>query len=385
MPYNTISELPQQVRSSLTSDLQEIYMEAYNSAYDNACKNKSDREACANKAAWAAVKNVAAKGEDGVWRKAGANSTELETRMLRSNLNEQQVQVVEKDGGLLVKNVNMLGEGTWTDSAVQTPLFYPGDTLRKYADNWIDKRLWARHAGGSPRSLTEVVAEIENVRYNEESRSIKADLFFHGATQASADMIKYVKYCMENDIPLFVSVEHGGRERYNAEQKQYEASELIFGGAAIVPQGACRTCRINSKNEQIGDINMTEENPENDKPVENDTGNENEDAYKLEDVVNELASVKELMQQQTEALKQLSAGKEQSDSENENDDSDDNPDSKDETIKQLQEQVNELSSKVKELENRPNNLTQSILDGDKGKPYSDSILFDKEGITRKPF
>ena len=37
--------------------------------------------------------------------------------------------IQNEDGSLLIKGVPMLASGTWTDSAVQTPLFYPEKTL----------------------------------------------------------------------------------------------------------------------------------------------------------------------------------------------------------------------------------------------------------------
>lgn len=72
MPYNTASELPEQVRDALPSHAQDIYKEAFNSAW-NQYKNPEDRrgdsdqEEGSHKVAWSAVKNTYEKSEDGSW------------------------------------------------------------------------------------------------------------------------------------------------------------------------------------------------------------------------------------------------------------------------------------------------------------------------------
>lgn len=73
MPYDSTSELPQQVRDNLPKHAQEIYKEAFNSAWDD-YKDPSDRrgdtsrEEAAHKVAWSAVKSEYKK-EDGSWVK----------------------------------------------------------------------------------------------------------------------------------------------------------------------------------------------------------------------------------------------------------------------------------------------------------------------------
>jgi cation transport regulator len=55
MPYDSISELPDSVRDNLPKGAQEIYKEAFNSAWDE-YGDRDDREATAHKVAWSAVK-----------------------------------------------------------------------------------------------------------------------------------------------------------------------------------------------------------------------------------------------------------------------------------------------------------------------------------------
>lgn len=168
-------------------------------------------------------------------------------------------QMISEDGGLLIRDVPMLAAGTWTDSAVQTALNYPERTLQKYAANWSDNSGWARHAGGVPRDATDKVAELRNPRYQD--GAVVGDIFIHGYTQKSRDMIELVK----RKLIAMVSVEHTGDERYNASTRQLESESLNFSGFAFVNKGACKLCRINevspvSANEQIVTPLVVQEN-----------------------------------------------------------------------------------------------------------------------------
>lgn len=74
MPYDKLSELPDSVRDNLPKHAQEIYKEAYNSAwdqYDEPEERRGDasREETAHKVAWSAVKEEYEKGDDGKWRR----------------------------------------------------------------------------------------------------------------------------------------------------------------------------------------------------------------------------------------------------------------------------------------------------------------------------
>lgn len=74
MPYNKVSELPDGVQNVLPSHAQDIYKEAFNSAYDEYKdpedrRGDADREETAHRVAWSAVKKTYDKGADGAWRK----------------------------------------------------------------------------------------------------------------------------------------------------------------------------------------------------------------------------------------------------------------------------------------------------------------------------
>ena len=65
MPYNNTSELPESVRNVLPDHAQDIFKEAFNSAYDE--YGGDDQEETAFRVAWAAVKQKYQKGADNKW------------------------------------------------------------------------------------------------------------------------------------------------------------------------------------------------------------------------------------------------------------------------------------------------------------------------------
>ena len=72
MPYHKLKDLPESVRHSLPKHGQEIYKEAYNSAWEEYKDpedryNDASREEVAHQVAWSAVKNVYMKNDNGNW------------------------------------------------------------------------------------------------------------------------------------------------------------------------------------------------------------------------------------------------------------------------------------------------------------------------------
>ena len=72
MPYSSRNELPESVKGVLPPHAEEIFMKAFNSAYDE-YKDSDDRrgndsrEEVAFKVAWSAVKKTYEKGDDDKW------------------------------------------------------------------------------------------------------------------------------------------------------------------------------------------------------------------------------------------------------------------------------------------------------------------------------
>jgi cation transport regulator len=74
MPYRSLNELPESVRDSLPHHAQEIYKEAFNSAWDQydekgERREGRTREETAHAVAWAAVKKNYEKISSGNWKR----------------------------------------------------------------------------------------------------------------------------------------------------------------------------------------------------------------------------------------------------------------------------------------------------------------------------
>ncbi|HEU5121393.1 MAG TPA: putative cation transport regulator ChaB [Candidatus Saccharimonadales bacterium] len=72
MPYQSTSDLPDNVKNVLPNHAQEIFKEAFNNAYDEYKdpedrRGDSSREDVARRVAWSAVKQKYEKGDDGKW------------------------------------------------------------------------------------------------------------------------------------------------------------------------------------------------------------------------------------------------------------------------------------------------------------------------------
>ena len=74
MPYDNISDLPDSVKNSLPEHGLEIYLAAFNNAWDEykdpqKRKGDSSREEVAHRVAWSAVKEEYEKDKEGYWVK----------------------------------------------------------------------------------------------------------------------------------------------------------------------------------------------------------------------------------------------------------------------------------------------------------------------------
>lgn len=73
-PYSSVQELPDSVKDHVPKHAQEIYKEAYNSAWDQYAdpsdrRGDASREETAHRVAWNAVKEQYEKGDDGDWHR----------------------------------------------------------------------------------------------------------------------------------------------------------------------------------------------------------------------------------------------------------------------------------------------------------------------------
>ena len=85
MPYESVSELPEGVQNVLPRHAQEIYKEAFNSAWEEYADARERRggagqEETAHRVAWAAVKKQYAKGVDERWHRTTTSGGERPRR-----------------------------------------------------------------------------------------------------------------------------------------------------------------------------------------------------------------------------------------------------------------------------------------------------------------
>lgn len=66
MPYKEIEDLPPRVKKNLPRHAAEIYVSAYNNAW-NEYREKKNREATAHRVAWSVVKKSYQKDASGHW------------------------------------------------------------------------------------------------------------------------------------------------------------------------------------------------------------------------------------------------------------------------------------------------------------------------------
>ena len=74
MPYKNKGDLPAQVKENLPEHAQEIYLKAFNNAWDQykepkERRGKESREETSHKVAWSAVENKYKKSSSGKWEK----------------------------------------------------------------------------------------------------------------------------------------------------------------------------------------------------------------------------------------------------------------------------------------------------------------------------
>lgn len=170
------------------------------------------------------------------------NESSKKYRMLNLDITGSKFEHTE--GGLMVKDVLALDEGTWTDSNVGTPLYYTPKALSENVGNWKMNGFWARHAGGSPRNITDKVGRVLNPRFL--NTGMYVDIFLPKRSQQSKDVADMI----ESGEINAVSIEHGGEESFNKNLDRWETKSLTYYGLAAVDRGACETCVIRKQSSE---------------------------------------------------------------------------------------------------------------------------------------
>lgn len=142
------------------------------------------------------------------------------------------------EGGLLIHGVVIMAAGDWTDMhGIRT--VFGEEVLQRCAGQWADPAVWTRHAGGSPRSVTEKIGTVLNPAYSPSQAAVVGDILLHCKTETSAAAAELVQ----------LQKDQGGIKDVSAEtivemDRDGNVTDLIFTGLALVEDGACEVCKL---------------------------------------------------------------------------------------------------------------------------------------------
>lgn len=155
MPYEKLSDLPDPVKDNLPTHAQEIFLAAYNSAFDEWDKDQTEapREVYANNVAWAAVKRTYHKNDAGEWveKKEGCAEDDEEKqdekagRRLRTDKTGLLSDMKSGLESLLQKLAELLGWAQYEDDEEEDDEMPAWDTM----NGWR----MAKASDGSPRLI----------------------------------------------------------------------------------------------------------------------------------------------------------------------------------------------------------------------------------------
>lgn len=142
------------------------------------------------------------------------------------------------EGGLLIHGVVIMAAGDWTDMhGIRT--VFGEEVLQRCAGQWADPAVWTRHAGGSPRSVTEKIGTVLNPAYSPSQAAVVGDILLHCKTETSAAAAELVQ----------LQKDQGGIKDVSAETIVEMApggivTDVTFTGLALVEDGACEVCKL---------------------------------------------------------------------------------------------------------------------------------------------
>lgn len=142
------------------------------------------------------------------------------------------------EGGLLIHGVVIMAAGEWTDMhGIRT--VFGEEVLQRCAGQWADPAVWTRHAGGSPRSVTEKIGTVLNPAYSPSQAAVVGDILLHCKTETSAAAAELVQLQKDQggikdvSAETIVEMEPGGI-----------VTDVTFTGLALVEDGACEVCKL---------------------------------------------------------------------------------------------------------------------------------------------
>lgn len=180
------------------------------------------------------------------------------TKRLAKRLSLNQLSTTDNNSAVL-KGVTLLAAGEWHDSLTPYPTVYTAENLAKYTVE--DNTGYKVHA--FDRGMDEEIGEAVNIHYDESQNAIVTDLVFHGATQASRDVLSAIKRRHAAGKPAYVSIEMMTRDVPT--EHGMEARDIAITGWVATATPACKKCAI-PKQQTEHKKTMTENPPSGDEP-----------------------------------------------------------------------------------------------------------------------
>jgi len=150
----------------------------------------------------------------------------MANRHLSYHINPQKYK--KEGSGIRLTDVTAMAKGIWVDSLQKTPFFISDRALKEDATNWTGSALLDGH---SPS----VVGLVDNQRYDPNRDETCCDIVV--TDPHTIDRVLSGKI-------TDVSPEIKTVERWNSEHAAFEILEIEYTGLALVPTGACKTCKI---------------------------------------------------------------------------------------------------------------------------------------------
>lgn len=157
----------------------------------------------------------------------------------------------EEGDGVVLRNVVLLAAGEWHDSLSSYPTVYTPENLEAFKVR--DATGWTVHSFS--RGLNEEIGEFRNPRYDSAKHAIIVDLFLHGLTQVSRDVIGAIRARAKRGQASYVSVEMLTDDVMTDEGMV--ATNIVITGWVTTPNPACEKCVIPKQNSR-NETNMTQ-------------------------------------------------------------------------------------------------------------------------------
>ncbi len=241
MPYISISELPDSIKSSLPAGAQKVWMHVFN----NAMSKEGTKEGDAFAIAWSAVKNGWEKKED-EWIRKNA--------MSRTHSTAGCVEFT-KQGKLLEFEAIGFAPGTW-HGIDNHPTEYTRELVAANAEKFAMKRLKSMRLSIHGKTDKDVVGWVTT------QRLLADGLIAVGGYVFDQEEIEYLETRRLAGQDIGISPEFLAPSTYDPLTKIYKAYALDVTGYSFVGNPACTVCyvgdsRLLSEKEKKKDMSNT--------------------------------------------------------------------------------------------------------------------------------